>query len=96
MPASHPLPKFKLMGWMAPSRQLCAKMVVVEDHQQREPSMGEITIGIDKRWQTGSHPHMGRYLARPNSAFAANHWIRIALDDPDPALHYLRPKRRSH
>jgi transposase len=22
-------------------------MVVVEDHQQREPSMGEITIGID-------------------------------------------------
>jgi Transposase len=35
------------MGWMAPSRQLCAKMVVVADHQQREPSMGEITIGVD-------------------------------------------------
>ncbi len=39
---------FKLMGWMAPSRHLSAKMVVVEDHQQREPSMGEITtVGID-------------------------------------------------
>ncbi|HTU45820.1 MAG TPA: hypothetical protein VMF91_12200, partial [Bryobacteraceae bacterium] len=33
-------PKFKLMGWMAPSRHLSAKMVVVEDHQEREPSMG--------------------------------------------------------
>jgi hypothetical protein len=35
------------MGRMAPSRHLRAKMVVVEDHQQREPSMSEITIGID-------------------------------------------------
>jgi Transposase len=32
---------------MAPSRHLRAKRVVVEDHQQREPSMSEITIGID-------------------------------------------------
>jgi transposase len=36
------------MGWMAPSRRLRAKMVVVKDHQEQEPSMGEIlTIGID-------------------------------------------------
>jgi hypothetical protein len=36
------------MGWMAPGRHRCAKMVVVEDHQQREPSMGDITtIGLD-------------------------------------------------
>ena len=36
------------MGWMAPSRHLSAKMVVVEDQQERKPSMGEIsTIGID-------------------------------------------------
>ena len=33
---------------MAPSRHLSAKMVVVEDHQEREPSMNEITtIGLD-------------------------------------------------
>jgi transposase len=38
----------KLMGWMAPSRHLSATMVVVEDHQEREPSMNEITtIGLD-------------------------------------------------
>src|SRR5437899_2499978 len=36
------------MGWMAPSRHLSAKMVVVEDHQEWEPSMNEITtIGLD-------------------------------------------------
>jgi transposase len=36
------------MGWMAPSRHRSAKMVVVKDHQQREPSMGDITtIGLD-------------------------------------------------
>src|ERR1700730_5129958 len=40
--------RFKLMGWIAPSRHLSAKMVVVEDHQEREPSMNEITtIGLD-------------------------------------------------
>ena len=40
--------KSKLMGWMAPSRHLSARMVVVEDHQEQEPSMSEITtIGID-------------------------------------------------
>ena len=40
--------RVKLMGWMAPSRHLCAKLVVVEDHQEREPSMSEITtIGLD-------------------------------------------------
>ena len=33
---------------MAPWRHLSAKMVVVKDHQQREPSMGDITtIGLD-------------------------------------------------
>jgi hypothetical protein len=38
----------QLMGWMAPSRHRSAKMVVVKDHQQREPSMGDITtIGLD-------------------------------------------------
>ena len=36
------------MGWMAPWRHRSAKMVVVKDHQQREPSMGDITtIGLD-------------------------------------------------
>lgn len=38
---------FKLMGWMAPTASEC-QMVVVEDHQEQEPSMSEITtIGID-------------------------------------------------
>jgi transposase len=38
----------QLMGWMAPWRHRRAKMVVVKDHQQREPSMGDITtIGLD-------------------------------------------------
>ena len=32
---------------MAPSRQLRAKMGVIEDHRQREPFIGEITLGID-------------------------------------------------
>jgi transposase len=37
-----------LMGWMAPSRHLSAKVVVVEDHQQRGPSMSEVTtVGLD-------------------------------------------------
>ena len=36
------------MGWMAPLRHRSAKMAVVEDHQEREPSMTEIaTIGLD-------------------------------------------------
>jgi transposase len=36
------------MGWMAPWRHRSAKMVVVKDHQQREPSMGDITtVGLD-------------------------------------------------
>src|SRR3979411_2285677 len=36
------------MGWMAPWRHRRAKMVVVKVHQQREPSMGDITtIGLD-------------------------------------------------
>jgi len=40
--------QFKLIGWMAPSRHLSARMVVVEDHQEREPSMEKITtIGLD-------------------------------------------------
>ena len=39
---------FKLMGWMAPSRHLRAKMVSVESHHEQEPSMSEITtIGLD-------------------------------------------------
>jgi transposase len=39
---------FKLMGWMAPSRHLRAKMVSVESHPEWEPSMSEITtIGLD-------------------------------------------------
>jgi hypothetical protein len=40
--------RFKLMGWIAPSRHLSAKMVVVEDHQEWEPSLNEITtLGLD-------------------------------------------------
>ena len=36
------------MGWMAPSRHWCAKLVAVEDHQQRGPSMNKVTtIGLD-------------------------------------------------
>jgi len=39
---------FKLMGCMAPSRHLSAKVVVVADHQQRGPSMSKVTtIGLD-------------------------------------------------
>jgi hypothetical protein len=35
------------MGWMAPDGIEC-QMVVVKDHQQWEPSMGDITtIGLD-------------------------------------------------
>lgn len=38
----------ELMGWMAPSRHLRAKMVSVESHHEQEPSMSEITtIGLD-------------------------------------------------
>jgi hypothetical protein len=47
MDATRSLPRpsdFKLMGWMAPSRHLGAKLVVIEDHQKREPSMKEITM----------------------------------------------------
>ena len=37
-----------MMGWMAPSRRQCAKLVFSENHQEREPSMSEITtIGLD-------------------------------------------------
>ncbi len=33
---------------MAPSRHLCAEMVSIESHHEREPSMNEITtIGLD-------------------------------------------------
>jgi transposase len=36
------------MGWMAPLRHRRAKLVFSENHQEREPSMGEITtIGLD-------------------------------------------------
>jgi hypothetical protein len=31
------------MGQMAPSRHRSGKMVVVKDHREREPSMGNIT-----------------------------------------------------
>jgi transposase len=37
-----------MMGWMAPLRHQCAKLVFSENHQEREPSMSEITtIGLD-------------------------------------------------
>jgi putative ABC transport system substrate-binding protein len=60
------------MGWMAPVRHQCAKLVFLENHQEREPSMNEITtIGLDdcKRLLCGTvhfllpgggHPHMRR------------------------------------
>src|SRR5512141_3350082 len=36
------------MGWMAPLRHQCAKLVFSENHQEWEPSMSEITtIGLD-------------------------------------------------
>ena len=36
------------MGWMAPLRHRRAKLVFLENHQEREPSMSEITtIGLD-------------------------------------------------
>jgi hypothetical protein len=31
------------MGWLAPLRHQCAKLVFSENHQEREPSMSEIT-----------------------------------------------------
>jgi transposase len=37
-----------MMGWMAPLRHRSAKLVFSENHQEREPSMSEITtIGLD-------------------------------------------------
>src|SRR5215472_7985627 len=37
-----------MMGWMAPLRHRGAKLVSLENHQEREPSMSEITtIGVD-------------------------------------------------
>jgi hypothetical protein len=37
-----------MMGWMAPLRHRDAKLVSLENHQEREPSMSEITtIGLD-------------------------------------------------
>jgi transposase len=36
------------MGWMAPLRHQCAKLVFSKNHQEREPSMSEITtVGLD-------------------------------------------------
>jgi hypothetical protein len=36
------------MGWMAPLRHQRAKLVFLANHQEREPSMSEITtIGLD-------------------------------------------------
>ena len=36
------------MGWMAPLQHRRAKLVFSENHQEREPSMSEITtIGLD-------------------------------------------------
>src|SRR5256886_10781132 len=38
----------QMMGWMAPLRHQCAKLVFSENHQERERSMSEITtIGLD-------------------------------------------------
>src|SRR2546430_11022234 len=38
----------RMMGWMAPLRHQCAKLVFSENHQERERSMSEITtIGLD-------------------------------------------------
>jgi transposase len=37
-----------MMGWMAPLRHRRARLVFLENHQEREPSMSEITtIGLD-------------------------------------------------
>jgi hypothetical protein len=37
-----------MMGWMAPLRHRRAKLVFLANHQEREPSMSEITtIGLD-------------------------------------------------
>src|SRR5262249_31624285 len=37
-----------MMGWMAPLRHQCAKLVFSKNHQEREPSMSEITtVGLD-------------------------------------------------
>jgi hypothetical protein len=37
-----------MMGWMAPLRHRGAKLVFPKNHQEREPSMSEITtIGLD-------------------------------------------------
>jgi hypothetical protein len=37
-----------MMGWMAPLRHQCAKLVFSETHRERKPSMSEITtIGLD-------------------------------------------------
>jgi transposase len=58
----------QLMGWMAPWRHRCAKMVVVKDHQQQEPSMGDITtIGLDLAksvFQVHAVDEVGRIVMR--------------------------------
>src|ERR1700745_268428 len=37
-----------MMGWMAPLRHRGAKLVFLKNHQEKEPSMSEITtIGLD-------------------------------------------------
>jgi hypothetical protein len=63
-------------GWMAPLRHQCAKLVFSENHQEREPSMSEITtIGLDlkaprdifhlQRCRSRSHQGANRKLSGP-------------------------------
>jgi hypothetical protein len=58
-----------MMGWMAPLRHRSAKLV--ENHQEREPSMSEITtIGLDlgKHRFTGLMQQVGRWTCDFDSA----------------------------
>jgi len=59
------------MGWIAPLRHQCAKLVFSENHQEQEPSMSEITtIGLDLAKQPRNHGMrrvlFGLYACRPN------------------------------
>jgi hypothetical protein len=55
------------MGWMAPFRHRRANLVFLANHQEREPSMSEITIiGLD--WHSTAVPSVTkcvRFEGRP-------------------------------
>ena len=63
------------MGWMAPLRHQCAKLVFSKNHQEREPSMSEITtVGLDlaKHVFPGGQEFMPLWACRQDGHFSAS------------------------